>query len=233
MQGREDLRPEAGANLDLGFGIDRKLGRAPRQWTVVGSAAGFASFSEDLITWVQAGPVVRPINLEGASIVGLESGAEVQTPRRWVIAQANYTFMEAVNLSRASSQNGQPLPGRPRHQAYARISAGREWGEHEWEPRLFYGAEYVASSFLDPSGRLSLPPRHLHHAGVELHVQRRIDFAFEVRNLLNQRQVNWQPPIAGEGPVPTAIVDYIGYPLPGRSLWASLRIAMCLGCQGE
>jgi iron complex outermembrane receptor protein len=222
--GREDLAAESGANFDLGFALDRKLGRARRDWSLFATLAGFGSFTQDLIAWVQAGPVVRPTNLEGARVLGVESSAQLTAPKRWVIAQVNYTFMDAMNLSEISSQNGQPLPGRPRHQVFARASVGREFGAARWEPRVFYGVDYAASSYLDPSGRFSLPPRNFHNVGAELHLLRRLDVAFEVRNLLDQRQVNWQPPIAGEDPVPTAVVDFIGYPLPGRSLWGSLRL---------
>jgi iron complex outermembrane receptor protein len=223
--GREDLVPETGANFDLGFVLDREVGPRGKTWGLMAQVAAYGSFTDDLISWVQAGPVVRPTNIEGARVVGLESGAQFQAPERLVIVQANYTFADAVNLSEVSSQNGQPLPGRPRHQAFVRLSVGKRFGYREhWEPRAFYGIDYSASSYLDPSGRLSLPPRHFHHVGVEAHVLEGIDLAFEVRNLLDQRQVSWQPPIAGEAPVPTAIVDFIGYPLPGRSLWASLRV---------
>ncbi len=222
-RGRESLRPEQGQSIDAGLVLDREFGRrATRRWGVYAQTGVFAVFSRDLIAWVQAGSIVRPENLEGARVLGAEASAQVVTPGRWVIAQANYTFVDSMNLSRASSQHGQALPGRPRHEASGRVSVGavlHDGQARSWEPRVFARYDYIAQNFLDPSGRLELPPRRLLGAGAQLQISKRVDLAFEVRNLLNQRRVAWTPPIGDGAAVPLPVTDFIGYPLPGRALW--------------
>lgn len=240
-RGREDLRAESGLSMDFGFVFDRAFGGPAegsdealelanpdaQRWRIYAQAGAFAVFSRDLIAWVQAGPIQRPENFEGARALGTELSAQITTPHRWVVLQANYTFVDTVNFSRASSQNGQPLPGRPRHELFARLSGGpqlRGRGGHTWAPRAFVTADYIAQSFLDPSGRLELPPRSLAGLGAELEIDRRVHLAAELRNLFDRTVVAWRPPIAGESAVPVPMSDFIGYPLPGRSLW--LRAAV-------
>ena len=46
-----------------------------------------------------------------------------------------------------------------------------------------------------------------------------------VRNLLDVRTATVMVPIGDARAQSTAISDFIGYPLPGRSAWASLRIS--------
>ena len=119
---------------------------------------------------------------------------------------------------------GRALPGRPKHDVFARGTAGWEWIVRGMpvEPRVLYTAEVIAGTFLDPSGRYELPPRALQGIGAELHLDRRVHFSIEVRNLLDVRTASVLFPIAGARPTPLPISDFIGYPLPGRSLWAEL-----------
>ncbi len=229
--GNEGLVAERGTAIDLGLVLDRQLGEeSPRPWTVYAQAAGFAVFSEELIQWVQAGPVVRPENVAGARVAGSELSVAVTAPRRWVIAQANYTFLHSENLGPEPTQRGAPLPGRPRHELFARISTGHRFDgvDLDVEPRLFYTFELVSQSYLDPSARFSLPPRVLHGAGAELIAGTRLRLAVEVRNFTNRFRTTWDPPVGDVGRVPVPVADYIGYPLPGISAWASLTIYLDL-----
>ena len=223
-RGREDLRPEKGTAFDVGFVFDDAFGSAVGDWGLYAQAAAFGQVSRDLIAWVQAGSITRPINIEGARIWGAEGSLQLTAPKRWVIAQANYTFVHSVNRSIATAERGQPLPNRPRHEAFTRVSVGREFGREQLEPRVFGSFEYVAQNYLDPSGRVAYPPRELAGLGAELHWRRRIHFAFEVRNLFDRRVVAWTPPVGDSGPIPQPMSDFIGYPLPGRSVWGTVSV---------
>ena len=222
--GNEGLRPERGTAVDGGLVLDLR-GQAI---SVYGQLAGFATYSEDLIQWIAVGTVSRPENLAAARIRGLESALEVVPRSRALTVSANYTLTDARDRSDDASRRGRPLPGRPRHDLFTRASAGWEWRVRgvPLEPRAFYTVEVIASTFLDPSGRLELPPRAIQGLGGELHLARRIHLALEVRNLLDVRTGVIVVPLQRPTPVPTAVSDFLGYPLPGRSAWMTLRVDM-------
>jgi iron complex outermembrane receptor protein len=226
MLGDEGLAAEHGSTLDGGFVLDlRELG--PRGTTrVYGHLAGFVTWATDLIQWVQSGPVVRPTNIEGARLGGFESGLSIDAWKRALALTANYTFTETANLEAVSGKRGRSLPGRPRHQIFGRASTGGEFSIRDTaiEPRVFYTFEYLAGAYLDPSERLAVAPRALHGIGTELHLIRRLHLAFEIRNLLDNRLATWNPPGSAVGPLRVPVADYVGYPLPGRSLWGSVRL---------
>jgi len=215
--GNEGLEPERGTSLDAGFTVD--LG-AKERFAAYFQVAGFANWSSDLIQWFQTGPVVRPTNVPGARHLGLEVGASARAWGDRVRVQSAYTLLDSENQSTEAAQRGQPLPGRPRHQLYARISAG--YAIDVVEPRAFVTAEHLSGSFLDASGRYGVPPRTLLGVGVELRVGDAVRVSVEARNLLDVRETVWRPPVRGAPDIPVPISGFIGYPLPGRSLWAAL-----------
>jgi len=224
LVGNEGLRPERGTAIDGGVVLDRTWAGT----TVYAQLAGFATWSEDLVTWVSAGAVARPVNVPGARLRGLESAVAVVPRHRFLTLHANYTLLDSRNLSTDPAQRGQPLPGRPRHELFARATAGRAmraWGVPV-EPRVLYTVDVVAGTALDTAGRLLLPPRVLQGVGFELHLAERVHLAIEVRNLLDVRTATVVLPIAGARPYSMPIADFIGYPLPGRSAWGSLRIEL-------
>lgn len=224
LVGNEGLRPERGYAVDGGVVLDRAWAGT----SLYAQLAGFATWSEDLVTWVSAGAVARPVNLPGARLRGFESAVAVVPAARWLTLHANYTFLDSRNDSTDPAQRGQPLPGRPRHELFARATAGRAvraWGVRV-EPRVLYTVDVVAGTALDTAGRLLLPPRVLQGVGLEVHLQDRVHLVVEVRNLLDVRTATVVLPVAGARPHSVAIADFIGYPLPGRSAWGSLRIEL-------
>jgi len=224
LVGNEGLRPERGSAIDGGVVLDRSV----RGTTVYAQLAGFATWAEDLVTWVSAGAVARPVNVAGARVRGFESALAVVPGPRWLTLHANYTWLDTRNDSEDPTQRGKPLPGRPRHELFARATAGRAvraWGVRV-EPRVLYTVEVVAGTALDTAGRLLLPARVLQGAGIELHLEDRVHLVVEVRNLLDVRTATVVLPVAGARPHSMGIADFIGYPLPGRSAWGSLRIEL-------
>jgi iron complex outermembrane receptor protein len=220
--GNPGLVPERGTSVDGGFVVDLVFDDA----SLYAQAAGFWSLASDLVQWVRAGPVTRAENLDSARIAGFESSLSLALLERLLVLGANYTFVDSQNRTSEPEQHGQPLPGRPRHELFVSPSVGAEMRgiPIPFEPRVLYTLEVVSGTFLDPSARYELPTRVLHGFGVELHLARMAHLAFEVRNLLDARVTTWTPPIEGAPALPVPISDFIGYPLPGRSLWASLSI---------
>lgn len=224
LVGNEGLRPERGQAIDGGLMLDRSV----RGTTVYAQVAGFATWAADLVTWVSAGSVARPINVPGARMRGLETALAVVPAPRWLTLHANYTWLDTRSDSDDPAQRGKPLPGRPRHELFARATAGRAvraFGVRV-EPRVLYTVEVVAGTALDTAGRLRLPARALQGAGIELHLDDRVHLVVEVRNMLDVRTATVVLPVAGARPHSVAIADFIGYPLPGRSVWGSLRVEL-------
>lgn len=229
--GNEGLRPESGTKLDGGLTFDReRIGG--RELSVFAEIAGFATFSEDLIQWVRSGAVVRPVNVVGARVRGLEAGLSVRALGRDLGLDFAYTLLDSRNAGPEAEQHGKPLPGRPRHSVLARPSGGHrfEVGPRGvgLEPRGFYELEWIAGTFLDLSGRVELPPRLLHGIGASLRVADRVELSIEGRNLANMLRAVIEPAFGPATPYPAAISDFIGFPLPGLSVWATLRVDLQL-----
>ncbi|MFO7564231.1 MAG: TonB-dependent receptor [Enhygromyxa sp.] len=227
MVGNEGLRPESGTKLDGGVVFEREhiLGR---ELSLFAELAGFATWSEDLIQWVRSGPVVRPLNVAGARVRGLEAGLSLRAFGRDLAVDGAYTLLDSRNDSPEAEQRGKPLPGRPRHSVLVRPSGGHRFvvGRRSvaLEPRGFYELEWIAGSFLDLSGRVELPPRFLHAIGVSLRIADRIELTLEGRNLGDQLDALIRPEHGPPTPYRAPISDFIGFPLPGRSAWATVRI---------
>ncbi len=222
--GNGQLVAEQGSNAEGGFVVERKHG----QHRARAHVAGFWTRSENLIQWVQSGPVIRPMNLALATLRGLESSLHAEGWRQHLIIDASYTLLAATNHSEESFADGKRLPGRPLHQVFARASIGHRWRLRSvalW-PRIAYSIESVAGTFLDTAERVAVPPRTLHGCGLSLVLAQRFHLGIEVRNLLDRRTTTWTPPVRGATPLTVPISDFIGYPLPGRSLWASFRVAL-------
>jgi vitamin B12 transporter len=231
MVGNEGLRPESGTKLDGGVVFERE-GIGPGDLSVFAELAGFATWSEDLIQWVRSGPVVRPQNLAGARVRGLEAGVSLRAFGRDLALDAAYTLLDSRNDSPEAEQRGKPLPGRPRHAALLRPSLGHRFtvGPRSLavEPRGFYELEWLAGTFLDLSGRVELPARFLHAIGVSLALADRVELSLEGRNLGNQLQATITPEFGPPSPYPAAISDFIGFPLPGLSVWGTVRVRLDL-----
>lgn len=224
--GNESLTPERGTSLDLTLTWRRNLGGRLRGYARL-RGSGFLNLGRDTITWVQTAQVVRPLNLGETLVAGAEASAAVSLWRRALVLDANYTFLETRNRGGLDGQEDAPLPGRPRHQVAATTSTGWRFTTKttSLEPRLAYKLDAIASTYLDPSGRLSLPPRILHGLALELHIARVCTVALEVRNLTNNIDTTWTPSAVAAAPQRVPVTDFIGYPIPGRSLWGTVLIA--------
>jgi iron complex outermembrane receptor protein len=220
--GNEGLVPERGLVADGGVTIEHGAAFG----SIVGHVAGFWVRTQELIQWIPAGSIARPENVAGARVRGLETSWALRSRRDRLELQVHYTLLDATDRSGDPGRDGNALPGRPRHDLFTRTSFGWEFTRRgvAVEPRVFHQVEVVARTFLDPSERYVLPPRAFQSIGAQLRIARRVLVALEVRNLLDVRSTTVQIPVAGSRPSPVATSDFIGYPLPGRSVWASFRV---------
>jgi iron complex outermembrane receptor protein len=225
--GNPGLLPEVGTKLDGGLVLDLEhIGG--RELSVFAELAGFVTWSEDLIQWVRSGPIVRPVNVAGARVRGLEAGVSVRGFGRDLGLDVAYTLLDSRNASPEAEQTGKPLPGRPRHSLLVRPSGGHRFvvgrAAIGLEPRVFYELEWIAGTYLDLSGRVELPPRWLHAAGLALRVADRVELTIEGRNLSNRLSSTIAAQVGPRTPYPAPISDFIGFPLPGLSVWATLQV---------
>ena len=202
------LRRERAFSADLGLAGDVGDGRLGAGYEIV----GFFSAARDLILFQPFGRATfRASNVDRAILGGAELSAHLTA--RGLRNQVSYTFLVAQN-----QDDGRPLPGRPRHDlAY---DASYQLGP----ARFRYGVDLVSGVLVD--GQLPLPPRIFHSTGLAIEVPfvRGLRVAVDVQNLFDQR-ILWVPSPASGGPIPYPVSDFLGYPLPGRSIWGTLRFS--------
>ncbi|MBK9033884.1 MAG: TonB-dependent receptor [Myxococcales bacterium] len=217
--GRPDLRTERGWSADLGAVFAPATRRGPLDRIYV-EVAGFGARPVDVIALVTTGGLVtRPVNLPGATLVGVELAGSVRGWRA-VTVTGNYTFLDARQRSSQPSLSGAALPGRPRHAAYIRVDAARRLAGHL--AAGFADVSYSDGAFVDEANLSAVPARTLVGVGAKLELTRRVALAVELKNLLDRRveQVALAPPPRPDlTEVPRAISDLVGFPLPGRALY--------------
>lgn len=165
------------------------------------SVGGFYSLYEDLIAYELYPPfAARPYNFAAASVAGLEAEAEWR-PRPWLSGAASYTLLVSRNLRDDPRYYGHELPYRPRHKLWARVLAGPRW----LNGRVELAAQ--SAQFLNRTEELTLPGRAFVHAGLSTTFGRapELTLSVELKNVFDARAE-----------------DLAGYPLPGRSLYATL-----------
>lgn len=213
--GNEALVAERGWNLDAGI-----LGRWEHSVALELSGAFFASWPKELIAWQRAGVRMLARNLRRARIWGVESEFHLGLWQGRVLLDADYTWTATSNDGAERSQRGQALPGRPAHQLHSSLLGSRA-AVRAWKLGGGPSFDLITGNFLDVSGRYAVPARRLFglsafvgYAGWKL--------SCALRNLGDQRTGTIVPVAGTQGAFPAAISDFMGYPLPGRSLWCSL-----------
>ncbi len=169
------------------------------------SVGGFYSLYEDLIAYELYPPfAAKPSNFAAASVAGLEVEGEWR-PLPWLAGAASYTWLVSRNLKDDPRYYLKELPYRPRHKLSARVSGGPRW--------LTGRVEVAAQSaqFLNRTEEAVLPGRAFVHAGLSSTFGRapELTLSVEVKNLFD---------VSAE--------DLDGYPLPGRSAYVTLAVAL-------
>ena len=215
--GDPDLKPESAITVDAGARFTRRIGRLRLNV----ETAGFATWAEDLITYVYAGATGRAkaTNIGRARLLGIES--EVRAAAFGFEARASYTALATANEAACRFVDRQchrpPLPGRPAHDFVADLSYSRG------PVRVRYGLDLVEGILTDTSENIEVPLRVFHGAGVRVAIPgvRGLSATLDVRNIFDLRVVEY--PGAFGGPVRAPVGDVFEYPLPGRRVLLSMR----------
>jgi outer membrane cobalamin receptor len=197
--GNPDLKPEEGLNADLGFTY------APGPLGFVGGlrieAALFYSQIDDLIVFVQNSQrTAVPRNVARTRTWGLELGVAATLWERIGLALA-YTHQDPRDESNIPGRDGNQIPGQPADDLYLRI---------DWLGlcvRPYYELSFLTEDYLDQANFLLVPARAIQTTGITIPFDRwSLEANVEVRNFTDNQ-----------------VEDVAGYPLPGLSVFGSLR----------
>jgi len=182
-----DLRPEHAWSVD--GGATWRSG-----WYSV-SAGAFWSSYRDLITYEFFPPAkVKPFNVGGAHITGVELQASAALPLG-IRIDAAYSYLHTVNL-REGDQQGHSLSYRPPHRLFLRASLRGDRVEGYAESR------FTSSMPRNQYDTAAQAAQLVFNAGAGFRVAGPLWLDVEVKNLLDDRTLE----------------DIFQYPLPGRSI---------------
>jgi iron complex outermembrane receptor protein len=209
---RPALQPETAWGGDVGaaLALARRWGRLDLETVFFGRRVS------DYIAYLPAAFAATAFNVGDTRVLGAELRASARLGS-WLAATIDYTLLDAANFSDEPGAYGKQLPGRPRHQLGLRVDL-------DGAPfHLFYELSYVDLVYRDAQNRNAIPGRALHAIGAAF-TRGPIQFTVEVRNLADLRVVDL--PLGGtihQGETrPYPLVDFFDYPLPGRTLYATL-----------
>jgi iron complex outermembrane receptor protein len=209
LVGNPDLRPERGAAGDAGV-----VWRGPVRLEVGAHLAEV----DDLILLVQNSQgTLQARNARRARLFGTEASVAMRGKTAGVIV--SYAYLSATNLD-----DGRRLPGRARHEGYARADLG-PLSLGAVRATLYGDVDASAGSYLDAANLRPLPPRAFVGAGVGLGPRAREDLTvtLEGKNLTDANTETVELLPSGRR-VRLATQEYTGYPLPGRAFYATARM---------
>ncbi len=199
--GNSELRPERSETVEGGFVLSRIRGN----WKGSLDVTVFRRRMEDMILFVPNSRFsLRAENVDAAEIKGVEISGRVTLWKTWKY-YGSYTGQDARNRSSVSYLENRYLPLRPRHEL------GNGLGYEGEYLRAGVDLVYVGAVYKDRSneafnyeGPRQTVGAFLKWSWYGREEARELLFAIEVKNILNER-----------------VSDIVGYPLPGRSVYAS------------
>jgi iron complex outermembrane receptor protein len=198
VTGSPGLEPEKGTNRDVGI-----VCSGERLWKIARprfEAVYLHSEMEGLILFFQNSQyTVKPRNIGSATIRGFEFSASGLVAE-FLRLSANYTRLDSKDTSPIPYYNGNELPGRPRDEA----NLSTEIFQRRWS--VTWEFHYMGSNYLDRANLVPAGERKIHDLILVLRSPAHgISLSLEGQNLTDER-----------------IYDVIGFPLPGRSFFATI-----------
>ena len=218
LVGNPDLRPERGVQWDVAARValpdDAPVG-------LVVELGHYWNAVDDLIVMVQnAQRTSVPVNLDEAWIQGVEAAATLDLG--WLETQSNLTRNTSVNLSTQQQFAGNQLPRIPAWEVHQRTTLGGGSAlrvGHIWS--------YTDGNYWDRTNFYRAAPRSFHNLFARLEPARPWPAVeLDVLNLTDRiAEVVPRNPLDPDDParVVQPTTDFIGYPLPGRTVLLTLR----------
>lgn len=164
-------------------------------------AAYFRNEVEDLIEYLLiSGFRYKPFNIGRALLHGMESSATFR-PWQYTSLSGSYTLTYAIDKTDDENRADNQIPGIPRKKAFARLEGGPKM------VRTFLEYHYIGPNYINQANTKLLNERHILNAGVVVAPSDTFTFGFESKNVLDDQAV-----------------DVRGFPLPGRSYFASFEL---------
>jgi outer membrane receptor protein involved in Fe transport len=197
-------------------------------WRAGLTLALFSYRYDQLIQLVQNSQhTARAENIASARIDGAELGLQLQW-QDMLSLDANYALTDARDTSDVSGQAQRSLPARPEHMFHALL--GLQLASFE----ASYSLDIDSGNALDRAGFHVVPERVFHGCALAYEPTWAPGFrlSLEADNLLDLRVE--EVPVLPQPPGITvmtqhAVADYLGVPLPGRTLFATLSYELTAG----
>jgi iron complex outermembrane receptor protein len=200
VHGNPQLRPEIGTVADLGVRAHSRR--------AYGAVVGFVRRADDLVQLVRSPQgFVTPQNVQSARVAGLELqlGASLLS---WLSFDGTATLLDARDVSPDRRTVNDFLPFQSRLVVAPRLAAERRLDGWIGRVRAEVRWTYQSSRYADAAGLAVIPEQGSIDADLLAETWGgRCTLRVRLADLLDARRV-----------------DVVGYPLPGRSLFASLEI---------
>ena len=199
VTGESGLSPESGINRDIGvIFTPGKTGFVDEFFL---EAIYLYNETDDLILFFpNSQSTVRPHNIGKARVRGIEISSSGRFPAGFLIS-CNYAWLDSRDVGPIPYYNGNRLPGRPVHKASLTV----EYFRSKWS--LAWQFDHMGSNYLDRYNTREAGSRDMHNMIlVTRPFIKGLSLTIEAYNLTDQRTA-----------------DVSGFPLPGRSFYASLN----------
>jgi vitamin B12 transporter len=207
VRGNSELRPELGLSADVGARGLLRLG----DWALHAESNAFVRGASDLVTYVRAAQgYVVPVNVGRARVAGLELGAGARAFDH-VEVGGNVTLLEPRDTTEGRRLQNELLPFMSRLVLAPRLllTTG-ELGARSALKQADLSADltYLSNRFADAGGLIVIPEQTtLGVTGAASWLRGVVVTRLRVANVLDAPRF-----------------DIVGYPLPGRSVYASLEV---------
>jgi iron complex outermembrane receptor protein len=198
VTGNSTLEAEEGLNRDIGLILSRDaLGVLNRVFLEV---VYLNNTIDNLILFFpNSQHTSKPTNIGSAHIKGWEMSFSSSFRERLRLS-GNYTRLDTEDTSSIPYYSGNQLAGRPLNE----FSLFIDW--LHTKGRIGYELHYIGANFIDRANLKDIPSREIHNLVVRIDTPLKgLSLTAEGRNLTNNR-----------------ISDVSGFPLPGRTLYATL-----------
>lgn len=222
LEGNAELQPERGWQFDVGARAE-----APRAWAVqlAGDVSAFWLLSEDRIVWVQnSQKSMTPVNFGRTWVQGVEASLTASAFDH-LDSETSLTWQLSRNLTESSAFANNELPRTPSLALWQSVSV-------HWLDRIRagYTFSYTAPNYWDAGNLYLSAPRTLHGAFVRSRPgQRWPSLELSALNLADTiTEVVPRNPADPDDDARSvsAISDFAGYPLPGRTFLFSANWAL-------